>query len=184
LVLSDIRCISIEPCDGLFRPAASAISKEYRYFFTNKTQVDKKQQRFIANISNVLDLGLMLDCAQLLVGMHDFCNFYSSGSNVKSTIRKISICELTEINPNDILLDSALFPIDKDLNKCFELRIEANGFLKQMIRHLVSALWMVGSGKLSSAEFMTLLNGPKILKQRWKVAPPNGLFLYQINYPI
>jgi tRNA U38,U39,U40 pseudouridine synthase TruA len=26
-------------------------------------------------------------------------------------------------------------------------KIGANGFLKQMIRHIVSALWMVGSGK-------------------------------------
>ena len=61
-------------------------------------------------------------------------------------------------------------------------QIQANGFLKQMIRHIVSALWMVGTGKLSGDDFLALLNGPKIDKQLWKVASPNGLFLYQIFY--
>jgi hypothetical protein len=41
---------------------------------------------------------------------------------------------------------------------------------------------MVGTGKLSGDDFLALLNGPKIDKQLWKVASPNGLFLYQIFY--
>lgn len=51
-----------------------------------------------------------------------------------------------------------------------------------MIRHIVSALWMVGSGKMTKEEFATYLNGPKVEKQLWKVASPNGLFLYRISY--
>lgn len=179
----DIRCLAIETCHGLFRPAAEAISKEYRYFFTNKTQVSKEDCQFIANISNELDLEAMKICVRALAGKHDFCNFYSSGSNVKSTIRDISFCELSVINPHDVFSGMDLFPIPKTLGSCYELRIEANGFLKQMIRHIVSALWMVGSGKISPDDFLTLLNGPKNEKQLWKVASPNGLFLYRINYP-
>ncbi|MGZ3790119.1 MAG: tRNA pseudouridine(38-40) synthase TruA [Bacteriovorax sp.] len=178
-----IRCIDVESCHGLFRPAAEAISKEYRYFFTNKTQVPKEERQFIANISNKLNLDAMMMCARALVGRHDFCNFYSSGSNVKSTVRNISFCKLSVIDPHEIFSGSDLFQIPKTLCSCYELRIEANGFLKQMIRHIVSALWMVGSGKISSDEFFALLNGPKNEKQIWKVASPNGLFLYRINYP-
>jgi len=179
----DIRCIRIEPCAGLFRPAVEAVSKEYRYFFTNKTHALKEERQFVANISNILDLEAMIVCARALVGVHDFCNFYSSGSNVKSTVRNISFCELSVIDPHEIFEAVDLFQIPKDLGSCYEFRIVANGFLKQMIRHIISALWMVGSGKISTDDFLALLDGPKNEKQRWKVASPNGLFLYRINYP-
>ncbi len=179
---ADIRCLSIEPTHGLFRPAAVASSKEYRYFFTNQTQVSADNRRFIANIANALDINAMMTCLEALKGTHDFCNFYSSGSNVKSTVRTIITCELTDINPQAIFKQSELFHIPSDIQCCYQLRIEANGFLKQMIRHIVSAVWMVGTGKLSSADFGKLLDGEKVDKQLWKVAAPNGLFLYQINY--
>ncbi len=178
-----IKCIDIELCEGLFRPASEAISKEYRYFFTNKLQVTKKESQFVANISNKLNLDAMINCIRALNGTHDFCNFYSSGSNVKTTLRNISLCELSVINPQDVFSDLELFKIPSDLTNCYELKIEANGFLKQMIRHIVSALWMVGSGKLSPDDFINLLNGPKSEKQLWKVASPNGLFLFHITYP-
>lgn len=176
-----IRCIDFKSCEGLFRPAVDTQSKEYRYFFTNMTKVSKDDREFIANISNVLDFDAMMICVRGLVGEHDFCNFYSSGSNVKSTIRIISFCDLSEVNPHEIFSESELFKTPKALCNCYELRIEANGFLKQMIRHIVSALWMVGSGKISTDDFFSLLDGPKVVKQLWKVASPNGLFLYRIN---
>lgn len=177
-----IRCINVEACDGLFRPSVASLSKEYRYFFTNQTQVSKEDTQFIANIANKLDIDAIKICIQALIGSHDFCNFYSSGSNVKSTVRDISVCDLSVINPHDLFSHFELFQIPKDLNNCYQLRIEANGFLKQMIRHIVSALWMVGSGKLSTDDFIKLLDAPKSKRQLWKVASPNGLFLYRINY--
>lgn len=178
----DIRCFQVENCGGLFRPSVEATSKEYRYFFTNLTTVKKEESQFIANISNQLDIEAMMICVQALVGTHDFYHFYSSGSNVKSTTRDILQCELSVINPHSVFEGYELFQISKSLQSCYELKIKANGFLKQMIRHIVSALWMVGSHKISPEEFLSLLEGPKSQKQRWKVASPNGLFLYRINY--
>lgn len=180
---SSIRCLDITNCHGLFRPSVESQSKEYRYFFTNKTQVKKEDMQFMANIANPLDIESINTCIEALKGTHDFCNFYSSGSNVKSTIRTITQCELTLINPHAIFDSLSLFSIPQDLTECFQLKVEANGFLKQMIRHLVSALWMVGSKKISTQEFLDLLHGPKIAKQKWKVAPANGLYLYKIIYP-
>lgn len=178
---STINCFEMNSCEGLFRPSTAAYSKEYRYFFTNKKQTTSDANKFIANISNELNLDKIKACLDVLIGDHDFCNFYSSGSNVKSTRRNIAKCELTIINPHDLFSENNLFQIPITVTDCFELRIEANGFLKQMIRHIVSALWMVGSGKISVDEFKTLLNGSKTDKQWWKVAPANGLFLYKIK---
>ncbi len=178
----DICCIAIEPCAGNFIPSASASSKEYRYFFTNHIPRDDQtfSVSFIANIANPLDIELMQRCAALIVGTHDFCNFCSTGSNVKSTIRTIFHCELSEIDPSDLFKDQQLFTVAPNFNSCYQLRIVGNGFLKQMVRHLMRGLWMVGSGKISPEQFQTYLNGPEVHKQLWKVAPANGLFLYQI----
>lgn len=180
---ADIRCLSIGECSGTFKPSVDAIKKEYRYFFTNKVQVLPEEREFIANIANPLSMADMLECIASLKGEHDFCNFTSSGSNVKSTVRIVEECSLTLVNPQEIFKGSPLFKIPGNLTECFQLQITANGFLKQMIRHIVRALWMVGSGKLSIAEFKLLLNGAKNEKQQWKVASPNGLFLYAITYP-
>ena len=178
----DIKCLKIEKCHGTFKPSTESISKEYRYFFTNEKISKSENHQFIANISNPLDIESMKICLKFLIGEHDFCNFYSKGSNVKSSIRTISECSLLEINPHGVFDNHNLFKIPQDLVICYELKIIAKGFLKQMIRHLVSVLWQVGSGKLSIAEFQHLLNGPRIEKQKWKVASPNGLFLFHITF--
>lgn len=179
---SQIKCITVRSCDGSFRPSSEVVSKEYRYFFTNEKQIKKEDHLFVANISNELNLQNMQKCIDALIGEHNFCNFYSSGSNVKSTVRTIMSCELTLINPQDLFSKGDLFKIPSSIDNCYQLKITAKGFLKQMIRHIVSALWMVGSGKISVDEFKNILSGQKSLKQLWKVAPANGLFLYKITY--
>lgn len=106
----DIRCLRLISCHGEFNPGVEADSKEYRYFFTNKTHVTKEETQFVANIANRLDIETIKECLKILHGQHDFCNFYSSGSNVKSTIREIMECELTEINPHTLFTDPNFFP--------------------------------------------------------------------------
>jgi tRNA pseudouridine38-40 synthase len=180
----DIRFLEIENCHALFRPQVESITKEYRYLFTNNLKNSDDISKYISNIYRPLNLIEMNKCAQHLIGCHDFVNFYSSGSNVKSTRREIKLCEINIINPQSLFKNTLVFNIPNELTKCFELKIIANGFLKQMVRHIVSALWMVGSGKLTEADFLILLKGYKTNKQNWKVAPPNGLYLYKINYNI
>jgi tRNA pseudouridine38-40 synthase len=178
---SQIRCMSVVSCQGSFRPNGG-VSKEYRYLFTNKLQSSCVEQMFIANNPYSLDLELMKKCAQKIIGKHDFRNFCSAGSNVKTTIRKISACEINEVNPHTVLPQSDLFLLPHDLIHCYQLRIEGTGFLKQMVRHLMSAIWLVGRGKLSSDEFLLLLNGSEKPKRLWKVASPRGLYLYRFNH--
>lgn len=177
-----ISCLTLSQCHGNFKPASDTLSKEYRYYFTNMRNVPADERRFISNFPITLDLSSMEICVQALRGIHDFRNFCSAGSNVKSTIREITFCELSEINPHTIFPQSELFGLPKNLKQCYQFKIEGNGFLKQMIRHLVSALWMVGSGKLTPDDFLNLLNGPIKEKRLWKVASPNGLFLFEIKY--
>ncbi|HXH74126.1 MAG TPA: tRNA pseudouridine(38-40) synthase TruA [Bacteriovoracaceae bacterium] len=178
---AQIKCLSIVPCEGSFNPITGSASKEYRYLFTNKLQSSCFDQRFIANNPYSLDLGLMKKCAKEIVGKHDFHNFCSAGSNVKTTIRDVSLCEFTEVDPHAVLPQSDLFLLPHDLRHCYQLRIEGSGFLKQMVRHLMSALWLIGGNKLTPVEFSLLINGPAKTRRLWKVASPRGLHLYQFK---
>lgn len=179
---AQIRCLGIAPCPAEFRPSFDTTSKEYRYLFTNTTEFNESERRFISNIANKLDVPLIHECLKKIIGEHDFCNFVSSGSNVKSTVRTITLCELTEVNPHTLFPRTDLFPMPPGLTNCYQLKIEASGFLKQMIRHLMSALWMVGSGKLPVEQFVVLLDGPKRAKRLWRPAPARGLYLARIQY--
>lgn len=178
---SHIRCLSIVSCESSFRPTTDTKSKEYRYLFTNTPKTSCNDQLFIANNPYQLDIDLMKKCSELIVGKHDFRNFCSAGSNVKTTVREISFCEISEIDPHTVLPQTDLFLLPHDLKRCFQFRIEGSGFLKQMVRHLMSALWLVGRGKISPDEFSLLINGSEKNRQLWKVASPRGLFLYSIK---
>jgi tRNA pseudouridine38-40 synthase len=177
-----IRCLSFVSCEGSFKPASDSISKEYRYLFTNALNSGRVDQLYMANNPYQLDLDLMKACTQEIVGRHSFHNFFSAGSNVKTTVRDISLCELSEIDPHTVLPQTDLFLLPSDLRQCYQFKIEGNGFLKHMVRHLMSALWLVGGGKISSDEFSFLLNGPVKTRRLWKVASPRGLYLYHSKY--
>lgn len=182
LLPRSIRCLSAEACDGTFHPAKDATLKEYRYLFTNTGRVSEKTRRFVANMPRPLRLELMHECTRAFEGTHDFVNFFSTGSNVTSTVRTVSRCELSEVDPRELFVDQMLFSLPAELERCYQLRIEANGFLKQMIRHLIAALWMVGTEKLTVDEFKALLEGPRNPKQQWKIATARGLHLYRVTY--
>jgi tRNA pseudouridine38-40 synthase len=59
--------------------------------------------------------------------------------------------------------------------------IEANGFLKYMVRNIVGTLADVGRGKLPSAEFRRIVEA-KDRKQASQTAPAHGLFLKEVKY--
>ena len=180
---SQIKCLSLASCEGTYSPTTASKSKEYRYLFTNTLKSGCLDQLFIANNPYPLNIELMQQCARTIVGKHSFHNFCSAGSNVKTTIREISFCEITQVNPHEVLPQTGLFSIHPELKQCYQLKIEGAGFLKQMVRHLMSCLWLVGSSRITPEEFQLLLHGPLKSKRLWKVADPRGLYLYKFNYP-
>jgi tRNA pseudouridine38-40 synthase len=59
--------------------------------------------------------------------------------------------------------------------------IEANGFLKQMVRALVGTLVEVGKGKINAEEFRRIIES-KDRKKAGPTAPAHGLFLKEVKY--
>lgn len=166
----DIRILSAEVSDLEFFPTVHAESKEYHYRFTCNRTSTAFQNDFITNHPFDLDLEKMREACKVLIGKHDFTNFYCEGTEVASNVREIYECEILEIAQGDWMLPSH-----------YVFRIVGSGFLKQMVRLLMGALWNIGRGKISIEDLKVAL-GPQKVQRLGPVAPPNGLYMVCVNY--
>jgi tRNA pseudouridine38-40 synthase len=166
----DIRIISAELSDADFFPTVHAKSKEYHYRFTCERSFTAFQNDFIQNHPFELDLEKMREACKVLIGQHDFTNFYCEGTEVASNIREIYECEILEIPQGDWMLPSH-----------YVFRVVGNGFLKQMVRLLMGAVWNIGRGKITLEDLRSAL-GPTKVQKLGAVAGPSGLYMVRVNY--
>jgi tRNA pseudouridine38-40 synthase len=169
---ADIRAIDIEIVSNDFRPTNDAISREYRYLFTNLEQQPVFHKSYVSNISYRLDFDLMREACLLFEGKHDFGDFYCVGSDVNSTVREIFKCELLEkkVDMHGIFQDH------------YFIKVIGSGFMKQMIRLIVGTIWNVGQGKVTLDELKNSLLSPSG-KHLAAVAPAVGLYKISVEYP-
>lgn len=106
-----------------------------------------------------LDMDLIKEAAEMLIGEHDFRNFSSAKVGTVKTVQKL------EISEND-----GLFTFD----------IRADGFLWNMVRKIVGATEKVGSGQKDMRWFRDLLR-PE-LNHGAPTAPAEGLILMEVGY--
>lgn len=166
----DIRVLSSELSDEEFMPTIHAVSKEYHYRFTCTRTFTAFQNELIANYPFELNIEKMREACKILIGTHDFSNFYCEGTEVSHNVREIYECGILEIAQDSWMLPSH-----------YIFRIVGNGFLKQMVRLLMGAVWNVGRGKISLEEFKAALS-PNKVPRLGPVAPPNGLYMVRVNY--
>lgn len=166
----DIRILSADVSNEEFMPTIHAISKEYHYRFTCSRTFTAFQNELISNFPFELDIEKMREACKILIGTHDFSNFYCEGTEVAHNVREIYECEILKIEQDSWMLPSH-----------YIFRIVGNGFLKQMVRLLMGAVWNVGRGKISLEEFKAALS-PNKVPRLGPVAPPNGLYMVRVNY--
>lgn len=167
----DIRVIQAEVSDHDFLPTVHATSKEYHYRFTAHRMPQALQLDLIANYPFTLNLSLMREACKLLVGQHDFTNYFCEGTEVSSTVRTILECEILEVSSADWGM----------LPSHYVFRVVGNGFLKQMVRLLMGAVWNIGRGKITLDQFRASLTATKTARMGM-VAPPEGLYMVRVNY--
>lgn len=166
----DIRIHSVSSCEASFHPILHKSSKLYHYYFSIGEHYKATQRLLMAHCPYSLNVEAMQRGCALFLGEHDFVNFQCQGSDVPSTIRKILSCELRSTHDS--------FP---GLPAGYVLEVRGEGFLKQMIRLMVGALWELGRGKISLEDLETSLQKP-MAKRLGPVAPAEGLFLIETTY--
>jgi tRNA pseudouridine38-40 synthase len=167
----DIRVLHAERSDEEFMPTVHAVSKDYHYRFTCTRSFSAFQNELVANYPFELDFELMQKACKVFIGKHDFINFYCEGTDVSSTVREIFECDLIKAEAGDWGM----------LPSHYVFRVKGSGFLKQMVRLLVGAMWNVGRGKITIEQLEASLKPPRV-QRLGPVAPPEGLYMVRVNY--
>ncbi len=162
------RDIAIRDCCRMpddFHARFSAKSKRYHYRILNRTARAAVGRDYAWFIHRPLDLTAMGQAAERLIGLQDFKAFESAGSPRAHTRRHVMQAVWVEE------------PEDRRLT----FRIEADGFLRGMVRNIVGTLVAVGLGKLDPPAIETIL-ASRDRRRAGVTAPARGLFLVEVKY--
>lgn len=173
LLPADIRVLEIEDSDYAFHPTYHCKEKEYHYLFSNNP-LTPFAAPYMASFSYPIDFEKMKQAAELFVGEYDFKNFYCFGTDVGSTVRTIYRCSIQKCGTQGFCQNFS--------SEYYALEIVGNGFLKQMVRSVVGALWEVARHKASLDDIKQALSPLPKSKKIGKVAPPEGLYLIRASY--
>jgi len=164
LLQDDIIIKECKEVDEKFHARYDVKSKIYSYRILNCHTPAAVGRQYAWFIRKKLDLNAMESAVSHIIGAHDFKAFEGTGSPRSHTIRNIIDAKIKEKN------DRYLY---------FE--IEANGFLKHMVRNIVGTLVNVGLRKITPDDFKRILLSMDRNKAG-ATAPPHGLFLLHVKY--
>ena len=160
----DISIIKAQEMPDGFHAQFSSRSKVYEYRIFNRPHPPALQRNRVWHIPEKLDTGKMKEAAAYLEGTHDFSVFATADITVKTTVRTVKRVHVKKTREGTILIE-----------------IEADGFLKRMVRMITGTLVETGRGKLSPEGFRQILAEGQKTKNVF-TAPPQGLFLKKVIY--
>ena len=159
----DIRVHWVKEVAGDFNARFSALARTYRYLIHIGKVYPALLRHRVAWLRHDLDIDLMQEAAQYLIGEHDFSSFRGIGCQSRSTQRYVEKITLTR--------ETTLITIT----------IKANAFLRHMVRNIIGALVDVGLRKKPPFWIQEVL----LAKNRnlaGVTMPPQGLYLVAVKY--
>ena len=163
LLPDDISVQSIQEVPNEFDPRFDARSRRYQYRIWNSPHRSAIHARYSWHITYLLDLPAMKSAATLLIGHHDFSSFQGADNIPRTPWR-------TVVRSSLVHQDGFLF-----------YDVQAQSFVRHMVRNIVGTLVDVGRGALTVRQFKTILEARKRSEAGLK-APPQGLFLLEVLY--
>ena len=157
----DIRITSLRKAEPEFHARKSARSKIYQYRIVQSPSISPFLLRYALHRPAKLDVKKMKDAAALFVREADFTPF--SSNRLLNPVRTITRSDI--ISKNDEIIYT----------------VEANGFLRYMVRSIVGTLLEVGKGKIPPQAVEDIF-GKKIRTLSSPTAPPQGLCLIKVFY--
>jgi len=164
LLPPDIVIREVEEVDEGFHARKQSKSKVYEYRILNRNLRSAFHRGYVWHIPQKLNLEEMKKATQSLIGEHDFSAFRTVGSPTRTTVRRVIRGEWK-----------------RGRDGLIRFEIEANGFLKQMVRSIIGTLVEIGRGKRKASDLRKVLNS-KDRKEAGPTAPAQGLFLKEVKY--
>jgi tRNA pseudouridine38-40 synthase len=164
LLPEDVRVLDAARAPAGFHARKSAVSKLYRYLLDTGPVQLPTRRRYAGHVTYRLDPEPVREAAALYLGRHDFASLASSGSSVKTTLRTVTRSE--------VLFEAETLVYE----------VEADGFLRKMVRSLVGGLVAAGRGATSVTELRAALEARD--RRAWPApAAARGLCLVRVDYP-
>jgi len=157
-----IRIRSVSEAPRSFHARFSASSRVYRYFISPYSL--PFLQRYTWVLEREVDLEALKKVLELFQGEHDFAAFGSPTKPGSSTVRKVIKAKAETYRGLTIIT------------------LEANAFLRKMVRNIVSSAVKVATGRATLDEVKRALNHPQGFRCSSPPAPPQGLFLWRVKY--
>jgi tRNA pseudouridine38-40 synthase len=160
----DIVVKELEEAADEFHALRDVKSKIYVYKICNQRLRPALGRNYFWHIRFPLDIGKMKKAAKYLIGTNDFSCFCATGTDVKDRVRTI---------------------VDVEIKTCddglIEIKVEARGFLKYMVRNIIGTLVEVGRGKRNPEEMKPIIES-RDRTIAGVTAPACGLFLKEVKY--
>lgn len=157
----DIAVWDLREVEADFHARFDATARRYRYQIARRPT---PLLRFTSEmILNDLDLDAMLFCVHKIKGTHNFDSFTKPDNQNPDSVCEITSSEFTEEGP------------------LLVYHIEANRFVRHMVRRLVGTMIEVGQGKRTTDEFANMLDKPSKDKNGHGAAA-KGLILEKVRY--
>lgn len=161
LISNDIYFKNITIVNENFHARYSVKSKEYVYVI-NMGEYNPTRRNYELEYNKKINIKLLKKASKYLVGEHDFKSF-TSDSMGKNTVRRVNYIK---------------FKKNKEL---LIISIEANGFLKYMIRNIIGLFLEINENKKTPIMTKEILESKDRTKLGIK-APSSGLYLNKIKY--
>lgn len=158
IVIREVEDVSMD-----FHPRYAVKKKTYRYQILTSKQNDPFVSNYVYFYPYELNIYLMREAAQHIMGTHDFKCFCSAGGGAKTTVRTVYSIEL------------------KQIEDMIQIDICGNGFLYNMVRIIVGTLIQVGIGKITPNKMEEIIKSTD-RNLAGPTAPPTGLTMLDIKY--
>ncbi|MBB3235436.1 tRNA pseudouridine(38-40) synthase TruA [Phyllobacterium endophyticum] len=157
--------INVELVQDSFDARFSATGRHYLYRIVNRRPPAPLEAYRAWWVKKPLHAEAMHEAAQRLIGTHDFTTFRATQCQSKSPVKTL---DYLSVSRNGEII---------------EIRASARSFLHNQIRSFVGTLNEVGCGRWDADDVTAALEA-RDRKACGPVAPPYGLYLVCVDYPI